>query len=124
MHTCRSDVQVHVDGMTSSDGDSSDSWNQLLRLALAADVVITEDMPVIPHTGWLLDLKKVLPDRTALWAVDTACIMPMLQVNKLHVRAYTYRCGIHNNVITISIYNIGMHPQHGDACCNIDNNIS
>ncbi|MEW5306743.1 MAG: hypothetical protein WDW36_009186 [Sanguina aurantia] len=69
----------------------STGWQALTGLADRAAVVVTEDMPVDPDQGWLDKLSGQLDPGTALWAVDTSCIVPMRLVGKGHERAGGYR---------------------------------
>ncbi|KAK9842891.1 hypothetical protein WJX74_003996 [Apatococcus lobatus] len=66
-------------------------WDALLRLASRAAVVITEDMPVPPDAQWLQDLKQQLPEEVPVWAVDTACVVPMRLLGKSYEKAWAYR---------------------------------
>lgn len=59
-------------------------WRSLARLAAGAAVVVTEDMPVPPHSTWLLALNHELPADVPLVAVDTACLLPMRLVRACH----------------------------------------
>lgn len=59
-------------------------WRALARLAAGAAVVVTEDMPVPPHSNWLLALREELPGGVPLVAVDAACVLPMRLVRTCH----------------------------------------
>lgn len=61
----------------------------LRTLAKRAALVITEDLPVPPLTAWTTRLRDAVS--TPVWAVDTACVLPMLQVPPGIDRAYTFR---------------------------------
>lgn len=63
---------------------SAAGWRALVRLASGAAVVITEDMPVPPHSGWLLALSAALPPSVHLAAVDAACVLPLRLVRSCH----------------------------------------
>lgn len=65
-------------------------WDEgavLQRLAKRSALVLTEDMPVEPLSGWT----RSLASRNPLWVVDTACLVPMPLVGRTHDRAYAYR---------------------------------
>jgi len=61
----------------------------LRTLACRAAVLVTEDLPTQPLTGWV-DRLAARCD-TPLWAVDTACVVPMRLVGKAHDRAFAFR---------------------------------
>ena len=61
----------------------------LVDLANRAAVVVTEDMPVQPLVGWTKRLAEKA--NSPLFAVDTACVLPMQQVKKAYVRAFEFR---------------------------------
>ena len=61
----------------------------LRTLAERAALVVTEDLPVPPLTVWTARLRDAV--QTPVWAVDTACVLPMLQVRPGIDRAYTFR---------------------------------
>ncbi len=70
----------------------------LAALGRRAAVVITEEMPVAPLRQWTRRLADGLAERGAedapavpVWAVDTACVVPMRVVGKGVTRAYAYR---------------------------------
>ena len=64
----------------------------LTHLANRASLVITEDMPVFPWRTWIDTLSDELDTAAvAMWAVDTACIVPMQLCERAHDRAFTYR---------------------------------
>lgn len=64
----------------------------LVTLGQRAAAVITEDMPVFPLRDWTRDLAGKLS--VAVWAVDTACVVPMRRVGKGITRAFAYRTRI------------------------------
>lgn len=82
-------AQVFVDGAPGVGG--TDGWQALLQLTAGSELVITESMPVPPEAAWLSSLAAQLPSRTALWAVDTACIVPTVRVMHRYAKAYQYR---------------------------------
>lgn len=61
----------------------------IVDLANRAAIVVTEDMPVEPLVGWT----QRLSDKTStpLVAVDTACVLPMQEVEKAYTRAFEFR---------------------------------
>ena len=61
----------------------------LKTLAARAALVVTEDLPVPPLTGWTRALRDSVD--TPLWVVDTACILPMKGVHKAYDRAFAFR---------------------------------
>ncbi|MEC7946305.1 MAG: FAD-dependent oxidoreductase [Myxococcota bacterium] len=61
----------------------------LRTLAERAALVLTEDLPVPPLTTWTARLRDAVD--TPVWAVDTACVLPMLQVPPGIDRAYAFR---------------------------------
>jgi photolyase PhrII len=64
----------------------------LKTLADRACLVVTEDMPVPPLTRWTAALAA--STQTPVWRVDTACVVPMNLVGKVHTRAYPFRKAI------------------------------
>jgi len=61
----------------------------LRTLAERAALVVTETMPV-PPLDWLTDsLAEAV--RCPVWSVDTACVVPMPMVGKVHTRAFSFR---------------------------------
>ena len=97
-------MQVYVEGMT-SDGHAtapqepagadaaargSIGWQKLLHCAHGCSLVVTEDMPVPPDEGWARTLREQLPESIEVWAVDTACMVPLQSVPKRYevMRAY------------------------------------
>ncbi len=61
----------------------------LRTLAQRAAVVITEDMPTEPLRSWTVALSRVLT--CSIFAVDTACVVPMQLVGKSYERAFAFR---------------------------------
>jgi photolyase PhrII len=61
----------------------------LRALAAAAAVVVTDDLPADPITGWVERLTATVA--TPIWLVDTACVVPMKLVGKAHDRAFAFR---------------------------------
>lgn len=61
----------------------------LRTLARRAAILVTEDLPTQPFTVWMDGLAARC--ETPLWAVDTACVVPMRLVGQAHDRAFTYR---------------------------------
>ncbi len=64
----------------------------LTQLAKQASLVVTEDLPVYPWRTWIDTLSDELATAgVAMWAVDTACIVPMQLCERAHDRAFAYR---------------------------------
>ena len=61
----------------------------LRQLADQAAVVITDDLPTEPITGWVERLFATTA--TPIWLVDTACVVPMKLVGRAYDRAFAYR---------------------------------
>lgn len=61
----------------------------LATLAARAALVVTEEMPVTPLREWTRALAERSP--APVWAVDTACVVPMREVGRGVDRAYRYR---------------------------------
>jgi hypothetical protein len=61
----------------------------LKTLAQRAAVVVSEDMPTEPLRSWTARLRRVI--RCSLFAVDTACVVPMQLVGKSYERAFAFR---------------------------------
>lgn len=61
----------------------------LAELARRSAMVITEDMPALPLAAWIRRLADTAP--VAVWAVDTACVLPMIRVGREHDRAFAFR---------------------------------
>lgn len=61
----------------------------LRELAARAALVVTEEMPVDPVTGWLDRLQSSID--TPIHAVDTSCIVPMQTVGRSYQRAFEFR---------------------------------
>ena len=61
----------------------------LRTLAARAALVVTETLPVAP-LDWLTDaLAEAVT--CPVWSVDTACVVPMPMVGKVHTRAFAFR---------------------------------
>ena len=60
----------------------------LKELTERSVVVVTEDLPVPPLDGWT---RRLARDDTPVWAVDTACVVPMNVVGRGHSRAFAFR---------------------------------
>ena len=67
----------------------SDSGNHLAALASDSAVTIVEDMPVDPQRRFLAALKRSCD--SAIYGVDTACVVPMQLVGRAHTRAFEFR---------------------------------
>ncbi len=65
------------------------SISPLIEMIDRSAICLTEDFPVYPFVGWTRRLAKM--SKRALWAVDTACILPMQLVKKSYGRAYQFR---------------------------------
>ena len=63
--------------------------SHLRQLARQAAVVITDDLPTEPITGWVEQLSAKID--TPIWLVDTACVVPMKLVGRAYDRAFAYR---------------------------------
>lgn len=61
----------------------------LKRLAHHAALVVTEDFPWAPMVRWARTLAGTTD--APVWAVDTACILPMRTVGKAYTRAFAFR---------------------------------
>lgn len=61
----------------------------LQHLASRAAVVVTDDFPTDPITGWVGRLSAKVA--TPIWLVDTACVVPMKLVGRAYDRAFSYR---------------------------------
>lgn len=61
----------------------------LVTLAEKAALVVTEDMPVDPLRAWTTRLANAVS--TPVWAVDTACVVPMRLVERAYDRAFAFR---------------------------------
>ena len=75
----------------------------LRALADHAAVVVTEDFPTVPVTGWVHRLCAKVT--TPIWLVDTACVVPMKMVGRAYDRAFAYRdatCCLLNERLTRS----------------------
>jgi hypothetical protein len=69
-----------------ADGDRP---SPLAELAASASLVVTEDFPAPPFPRWTAGLAERIS--APVWAVDTACIVPMRLVEKAHDRAFRFR---------------------------------
>ena len=61
----------------------------LKALAQRSAVVVTEDMPTEPLRSWTARLRSDI--ECSLFAVDTACVVPMQLVGKSYERAFAFR---------------------------------
>ncbi|CAN5311229.1 NAD(P)-binding protein [soil metagenome] len=61
----------------------------LRTLAARAAVVVTEELPTDPISGWNARLAETVA--TPFWLVYTACVVPMKLVRKAHERAFAFR---------------------------------
>ena len=61
----------------------------LRTLGQRAAVVVSEDMPTEPLRSWTARLSRVIC--CSLFAVDTACVVPMQLVGKSYERAFAFR---------------------------------
>ena len=61
----------------------------LRTLASSAVLVVTEDVPVEPLHRWTASLAE--RPGTAVWAVDSHCVLPMNAVRGVHDRAFRFR---------------------------------
>jgi photolyase PhrII len=66
----------------------------LKTLVNEASLVVTEEMPVEPLTGWLERLAT--KTETPILTVDTSCIVPMPLVKECHTRAFQFRQSTEN----------------------------
>lgn len=63
--------------------------SHLQHLASRSAVVVTDDLPTEPITGWVERLSAKIA--TPVWLVDTACVVPMKLVGRAYERAFAYR---------------------------------
>lgn len=63
--------------------------SHLKSLGRRAAVVVTEDMPTEPLRSWTVGLSRAI--RCSLFAVDTACVVPMQLVGNSYERAFAFR---------------------------------
>jgi photolyase PhrII len=70
-------------------GRETDQKTPLTRLAARAALVVTEDFPAPPFTAWTKQLADKLT--VPVWAVDSACIVPMKGVGRSFNRAFQFR---------------------------------
>ncbi len=68
---------------------AGDSGAHLAKLAADSAVTIVEEMPVDPQRRFLAALKRSC--RSSIYAVDTACVVPMQLVGRAHTRAFEFR---------------------------------
>jgi photolyase PhrII len=68
---------------------SASESRPLTALALRAAQVVTEDFPAPPFPRWCDTLARRI--EAPLWAVDTACVLPMGVVGRRFERAYAFR---------------------------------
>ena len=68
---------------------ASDAGAHLANLAAKSVITIVEEMPVDPQRRFLAALKRscIAP----IYAVDTACVVPMQLVGRAHTRAFEFR---------------------------------
>ncbi len=66
-----------------------DPLDALTQLGSGASLIVAEDFPCGPWPAWRAEVAR----RTgrALWAVDTACVLPMNEVGKAYDRAFKFR---------------------------------
>ena len=70
-------------------GRQATAPSPLRALARRAALVITEEFPAPPFTQWTRQL--ALQVKTAMWAVDCACLIPMRLINRSFARAFEFR---------------------------------
>lgn len=63
--------------------------SHLRDLARRAAVVISDDMPLEPITGWLARLRTLC--EVPILCVDSSCVVPLPLVSQAHTRAFAYR---------------------------------
>ena len=68
----------------------------LTGLAAEAALVVTEDFPAPPFPSWTSRLADRI--QAPVWAVDTACVVPMQLVGRAHARAYAFRSAIRDEL--------------------------
>ena len=73
-------------------GDDPGAASPLVELAEQAALVVTEDFPAPPFPRWT----ELLASRTEapVWAVDTACVVPMRLLETAFDRAFRFRAAI------------------------------
>jgi photolyase PhrII len=69
--------------------ESPDETTPLRGLMSRAALTLTEEFPAPPLKKWTQRLAGFAP--TSFWAVDTACILPMQQVQQPFARAFQFR---------------------------------
>ena len=67
----------------------NDCGAHLANLAADSAVTIVEEMPVDPQRRFLAAVKRSCD--TPIYAVDTACVVPMQLVGRAHTRAFEFR---------------------------------
>jgi photolyase PhrII len=77
-------------------GDEPIQPSPLLQLATDAALVVTEDFPAPPFPRWTARLADRID--VPVWAVDTACVVPMRLVGRAHDRAYAFRSAIRDEL--------------------------
>jgi hypothetical protein len=71
---------------------NSSGWRSLMALASRAALVVTEDMPVAPEAVWVpAAAAEVAASGVPVWAVDTACVVPMRLTQRGYERAAGFR---------------------------------
>jgi len=68
---------------------SPEETTPLLGLITRSALTVTEEFPAPPIKQWAHRLASLSP--VALWAVDTACILPMQTIKKPYDRAFRFR---------------------------------
>ena len=70
-------------------GGQSDEPSPLVELGRRAALVVTEDFPAPPFPRWVESLDARID--AGVWAVDTACVVPMRLVGRPFDRAFRFR---------------------------------
>jgi len=65
-------------------------------LGQRAALVVLEDLPTHPLVDWTEALVRSVD--TPVWSVDTACVVPMTRVDRVHTRAYAFRDAINHEL--------------------------
>ncbi len=68
----------------------------LAGLAADAALVVTEDFPAPPFSRWTAGVAERIT--TPVWALDTACVVPMRLVGRPHDRAFAFRSAIRDEL--------------------------
>ncbi|WP_442508544.1 FAD-dependent oxidoreductase [Novipirellula sp. SH528] len=89
----------------------------LKSLAQRAAVVVTEDMPTERLRSWTVGLSRVL--QCAVFAVDTACIVPMRLVGRSYERAFEFR----NATKTLYAERVSLGPNDSDLRTGFNSSI-